>query len=442
MHGAKRKILVRQSKSNFSLVMETDDFLNLNMKQVIEWVSSDDVTVSAEEEVFKGIVKWVSHNKSEREKDFPDLLHQVRLSSISHEFIVNELVKEELITTNIDCLNFVLGSLKLIFNPTNECVDKSPRKCLQTHTDVMFVCGGRRALCYLPWQDTWYQLEDMILEHQDHAVVQCRDKIYIFDKQEVGDGKSGTVAEYFMSSNNSRAAIHMNFITEPPFSSLSVLNNDVFATGSLFQVYGVVLRYHPDKNEWNEVEGIDQYGTCGISDGRHLYILGGSPYGPYDYIGTTTVKRFDPSVNSWEEVAAMNEARCHAFGAATNGKIYVAGGCRRQINVVLSSCEVYNPSTDEWQLMPSLNVPRYSASMLCLQGALYVVGGLSRNGGQLSRELSGEMFDSEENKWMEKSTIPVNHESKVERNKNMHYKGCFATIHSAVLKNVINTDSS
>ena len=54
-------------KSKFCVVMETDDFLNLDMKQVMEWVSRDDVTVKDEEDIFKGIVKWVSHNKRERE---------------------------------------------------------------------------------------------------------------------------------------------------------------------------------------------------------------------------------------------------------------------------------------------------------------------------------------------------------------------------------------
>ena len=41
-----------------------------------------------------------------------------------------------------------------------------------------------------------YQLEEMILEHQDHAVIQCKDKIYKFDMQEVVDGELGIVAEY------------------------------------------------------------------------------------------------------------------------------------------------------------------------------------------------------------------------------------------------------
>ena len=94
--------------SNFNVVMATVDFLNLDVKQVLEWVSSDDITVSAEEEVFKGIVKWVTYSKSERESYFPDLLRHVRLISISHDFLLNELVKEELVAKNSDfCLNFV-----------------------------------------------------------------------------------------------------------------------------------------------------------------------------------------------------------------------------------------------------------------------------------------------------------------------------------------------
>ena len=122
--------------SNFSVVMETDDFLNLDVKQVMEWVSSDDITVSAEEQVFKGIVKWVTHNKGERESDFRDLLRQVRLMSISHDFLFNELVKEELVTTNNECVNFVLQSMEFICSSTDESCTKPPRKCLEMHKDT------------------------------------------------------------------------------------------------------------------------------------------------------------------------------------------------------------------------------------------------------------------------------------------------------------------
>ena len=100
--------------SNFTAVMDTEDFLNLEIKQVVEWVSSDDIKVSSEEEVFKGIVKWVSYNRSEREGFFLDLLRHIRLRSIPHNFLLKDVVKEELVTRNNDCLNYLLGSMESI----------------------------------------------------------------------------------------------------------------------------------------------------------------------------------------------------------------------------------------------------------------------------------------------------------------------------------------
>ena len=157
--------------SNFSVVMETEDYLNLDVKQVMEWVSSDDVIVNAEEDIFQGIVKWVSHDKSEREKDFPELLHQIRLSSISHDFLLNTLVKEELITENpVFCLNFVVNAMKSsLLSSSDRESSQLPRKCQETHTDGIFVVGGRyrvtflRKICGMGWREHCLSLKIPLL---------------------------------------------------------------------------------------------------------------------------------------------------------------------------------------------------------------------------------------------------------------------------------------
>ena len=168
----------------------------------------------------------------------------------------------------------------------------------------------------------------------------------------------------------------------------------------------MVYLYHPDKNEWNAVGSqhvaYDQRESFCVSDGRHLYVIGGTWQDPEDdiYFESNAVERFDPSENSWEDVAPMNEARRSAFGAAMNGKIYVAGGLYGEGESLHGTCEVYNPSTNEWQLMPSLNVPRHSASMVCFKEALYVIGGRSGYSFQMHKsQLSVEMFDSRTNEW-------------------------------------------
>ena len=94
-------------------------------------------------------------------------------------------MKEELVTRNNDCLNYLLGSMESIIIPTEESLTKGPRNCLKVQVEGIFVCGGRRALCYLPHVDAWYQIGKMTFEHQNHAAIQYREKVYIFSKQEV-----------------------------------------------------------------------------------------------------------------------------------------------------------------------------------------------------------------------------------------------------------------
>ena len=106
----------------------------------------------------------------------------------------------------------------------------------------------------------------------------------------------------------------------------------------------------------------------------------------------------------------MRQARVDSFGVATEGKIFLAGGEQTSCTggkgktSCLKTCEMYNTSTNEWQLIGSLNVYREYGSMVCLKGTLYVLGGT--NGYERS-ELSVECYDPTEDKWIEKTTIPV-----------------------------------
>ena len=420
--------------SNFSAVMETDDFLNLDAKQIMEWVSSDDIIIKTEEDVFKGVVKWVHHNRIEREKEFSVLLHQVRLNSLQQDYLVNEMVKEELITTNNECLNFVLGSLKWIFNPRVES-SIGPRTCLQTQMNGIFVCGGRKALSYFPNKNIWYQLPNMFMEHQNHAAIQYQGKVYTFSKQ---DG-----ADYYIPSTNTWGAIKSDsplFVEKFCSSFILKERKTLYAVLQIFTYNCCICYFDPSKSEWRYFVGHEKlqcWGACGVTDGQHLYVIGGTKSNIHKVVGSAKVLKIDPEDNECKEVASMNEARHNAFGTAMSGKIYIAGGmqtdeeiCRVLVN---DTCEMYDPSTNEWQMMPSLNIPRHSSSMVCFQESLYVVGGL-RNKNKHSRELSVEVFDFKTNVWEKKSTIPVDDENEEERKKNWHYKACSAAVHKDALQ--------
>ena len=420
--------------SNFSVVMETEDFLNLDVKQVMEWVLSDDVIVNAEEDIFQGIVKWVSHNRSEREDYFLELLSQVRMTSVSQDFLLNQLPKEELVISNSRIgLKFVLDAMKRKLSETDEKAIQQPRKCLLIHIEGIFLCGGRKTLCYFPQKNMWHRMADTLFEH-DHSTfipAEFMHKIYIFDAgSHKVDESTAKVMEYLEDNNTWAAA--QGAAASTAISHYTVLNGDLY-TLSLTYNKTEIHKYNAESNNWEGMESLafqHEY-PCIVTNEQFLYIIGGW--------NSCRTSRYDSSDKKWEELACINKERMSAFGAAMNGKIYIGGGTMTSWPAgghnVHSSCEVYNPVTNEWQLMPSLKVPRCSASMVHFQGRLYVLGGTSvTDGNSHTRALTVEMFDSERNEWKEISQIPVERfESQGEMKKGKRFKACCASLSKKVI---------
>ena len=88
--------LISRSKTfiaaNFSSVAKTEDFLNLSSKEILKWISQDEIHVKAEEDVFQIILSWVECDKSERKKYFPELFREVRLVYVSRDFLQSDVV--------------------------------------------------------------------------------------------------------------------------------------------------------------------------------------------------------------------------------------------------------------------------------------------------------------------------------------------------------------
>ena len=104
-----------------------------------------------------------------------------------------------------------------------------------------------------------------------------------------------------------------------------------------------IERFNMGSCSWEKIftscEGCRDH-SCVVAAGDYMYVLGGEvslleEEGEYVAKG----ERFDTVHNKWEEIADMQQERGYAFGVATQGKIFVAGGKRRR-NRQLKSCEV------------------------------------------------------------------------------------------------------
>ena len=407
--------------ANFKSVAEMDEFLNLEAKEVERWISSDEISVAVEADVFKIVLKWIEQNKSERKAWFEQLFRHVRLTFLSRLFLL-DVVTNDLVRENLNCLKLISDALKLTSFTCEGDLPQSPRKGLETRAIV--TCGGKYTFCYLPEKDEWKRLADG-LSWRSHLtkMLSYRDQLYAFPY----DGKG----ERYDPVVNSWGTLNLSTTW---YTKVAVVRGEMYAIEvSRLQEKSTIKRFDVERCSWQTVlssqEGCRE-DSCVVAAGNHLYVCGGRiKNGDY----ATKAERFDTVEKKWEEISDMQQRRVGAFGVATEGKIFLA--CGRQSRGVLplswlQTCEMYNICTNEWQMIGSLNVSRADGSMVCLKGTVYVVGGTRRHSSYRRSQLIIEYYDPTEDKWIKKTTIPAKTIS--EENKDT-FTGCVLKLSKGIL---------
>ena len=403
--------------ANFASVAEMDEFLNLEAKEVERWISSDEISVADEADVFRIILKWVEQDASNRKPAFEELFRRVQLVFLSRDYLL-DVVTNELVRENSGCLKLTLDAIKLTsFTSENDFL-QSPRKGIETHAIVG--CGGKYTFCYLPEKDEWKRLADGLSENRNYRtnMINYRDQLYTFHyiKRERYDPVFSVFDGW--STLNSMPGSYGNEI---------VVRGEIYAIKvDTSTKKSTIARYDVERCSWQTVlsshEGCRE-DSCVVPAGNHLYVLGGKSPETSEYVAKA--ERFDVVENKWEEIADMQQGRGCAFGVASQGKIFIAGGRDRTGWMsVLKTCEMYNISANVWQSIGSLNVGREWGSMVCVKGTLYVLGGTSPH------NLSVECYDPTEDKWIKKTTIPVKAISEESRDT---FTGCALKLSKGVL---------
>ena len=414
---------------NFASVAESEEFLSLKAEELETWISNDEIRLSAEEDVLKIILNWIEHDKSERKDKFKKLFGQVRLVLLSRDSLLT-LVTHELVRKDPDCLTKVLEAIDVVPTASEDIINQSPRKRLETQAIV--VGGGEYLLCYLPLlpeKDAWKTMSNLTKPQQNLSqytkMINFHDQLYTFNgcstqrydpvfniwvTLELG----GSHRTEYLDCRGQLYAIHID---------------DSETTGKT----STVKKFDVESYSWlsfHSSESGCRYDSCFVAAGNCLYVLGGEATRNYSHPEYVTVaERFDTIGHQWEKIADMQQERGEAFGVAFQGKIFVAGGkdrSRKEIN----SCEVYNITTDEWQFIGSLNVPRSHGSMLCVNGTIYVLGG-SRP--RYANAYTVEVYDPVGNKWTQKTTIPVERIPEKERSS---FTGCAMKLSKGVLDKI------
>ncbi len=139
---------------------------------------------------------------------------------------------------------------------------------------------------------------------------------------------------------------------------------------------------------------IERLRAGSATDGRYLYVFGGQNYQtpgmtieqedtPNSIDAITSPQamvlgdlwRYDPTANTWLQMADMPIAKANIQGAYWDGKIYVPGGYRLTSPTFLDELAIYTIATNSWTTGAPLPAGTQGVATAAYYGKIYVAGG-------------------------------------------------------------------
>jgi len=395
------RIADKFTQHSFQEVMEHEEFLLLPLSQLIDIISSDELNVRSEEQVFQAVMAWVKYNINERRNHLAHVLQHVRMPLLTPKFLVGTVGSDILIKSDDACRDLVDEAKNYLLLPQERPLMQGPRTRPRKPIrkgEVLFAVGGwcsgdaiASVERYDPQTGEWKMVSPMSKRRCGVGVAVLNDLLYAVGGHD-GQSYLNSIERYDPQTNQWSSDV-------APTSScrtsvgVAVLDGYLYAVGGQDGVSCLnhVERYDPKENKWLKVASMNtrRLGVAVAVLNGYLYAIGGSD----GQCPLNTVERYDPRANKWTTVSSMSTRRKHLGCAVFNNMIYAVGG--RDDQTELSSAEIYNPNTGNWSPMVAMMSRRSGVGLAVVNGQLFAVGGF--DGTTYLKTI--EQYDAEVNNW-------------------------------------------
>ena len=152
-------------------------------------------------------------------------------------------------------------------------------------------------------------------------------------------------------------------------------NGEVLATTEVF-----------DGEEWKVVSDMPtpREHLAAVADDRYFYAVGGRE--GTSSANLSSLERYDPEEDSWEELAPMPEPLGGLGAALARGTIVAVGGENSTLS--LDNVFLYDVARDEWRKGESLPEARHGMTVVAVDDAVYALGGSTEAGHEHSTAAS------------------------------------------------------
>ena len=418
--------------ANFIAVYETNrvEVLNMSNKEMEMWLSSDEINVSAEEDVFKIILAWIDHDRNKRQKYFVELFRHVRLIFTSRCFLSSDVLKN---TSEVfPDKSKGLSQCNLCYFPSVACSTSASKK------------KGIGSYAGYPIEGSWCKLGEVSSGYYGRkGLIFCRGKLHFF-RPRYRSSATHRFTSYDLYSNCS-----LSRLPDIDFDrvKLFLVNDDEmyallrserqavnYRTGDVRgeerkKCVSFILKV--ESNSWKEVTSFDHLdareNVCIIAKDDFVYFIGGEERfdaeGYQQFTLLTDVHRYNISRNQWNKVADILQPKVQLSGAASKGRMFIAG--IPEDYSTTCQCEVYSETTNVWQVISSFSITRgICPNLLSVDDQLYALCESARLHRRPSEpDTCVNCYDPDKDHWIWKTDIPFRKHSNTSTGNVKAYSG-------------------
>ena len=339
---------------SFTIITDTLNFLELDFQLIAKILSSSQLCITSEFEVFNAADAWIRHNFIKRSNHAKNLLLKVRFPLLTDEALEYVLQKSSSFRRNDDCLVTINKILKKNFVFCKKSRGNFTYRYCDQNMFKILVCGGddsnfknTKNIYQLDVKDVKkIKLLNNSFNRRLAKAVVVKDAVYFFGGYTEG-----------------------NF--DPPISS--------------------VEKYSFTTNRFEKVADLniesDSFCVCAFMD--KIYIVAG----PENDKSLTRCMKFDTNDRSFKTIASLNEFRRFPACSVFQEKLVVSGGNDSfdLFGVPLDTVEVYDHVSDEWSHFSNMVSGRARHASIAARNKIFVSSGTGCG--------SCEVFDSVSNKF-------------------------------------------
>ena len=317
---------------NFSVVVDSDEFLEIQLGRLLTYLTSDLIDVRSEETVYSAVMQWIKHDMTKRQAYKCALMEHIRLATLPLQFLEDVVAADPHMSKCVKC-HSLMDEAKQYHETTTKDALNQRRRSMQTETFVPRLSTVAKEVMVLVGGVTSQSDGDVL-----NGITHILQSVEMYDPQK---DKWLTLPD----------------LPQPvSWCAVAAVDNDIYVTGGIGdgqRLFANVWKFESAKRRWREVNPLlePRARHASTSLNGNLYVVGGITLtSEGKVVDVETIECLDYKTKQWIVIGQSPFPRKHSHIVPYRQSLIEIGGTQGEVQVQTMECYMCSEDAVEYSV--------------------------------------------------------------------------------------------